>query len=208
MTAPEPVAPPPPAPAPGSGAPATPATVADPPPGSPSRVTARPVKPPQPVAPPRSPYAGIVTRGVAGVLDAVVVSVAYLLSLVGILAVKALLLAEPVTQVEMEPWLAALLLPGLLWGYFAGGWWLFGKTVGSLVLGTRVVRADGHRIGFLRAWLRFVATGLSTVCFGLGWAWIAVDRRNRAWHDIIARTVVVYDWDEAHPQAKDVALPD
>lgn len=167
-----------------------------------------PADAPVALAAPRTPYAGIVTRGVAGVIDALIVAIAYLLTIVGFLAVKGLLLSEPVTQVEMDPLVAALLLPCMLWGYFAGGWWLFGKTVGSLLLGTRVVRTDGHRIGFLRSWLRFLATGLSTLCFGLGWAWIAINRRNRAWHDLIAGTVVVYDWEEAHPLARDVALPD
>lgn len=176
---------------------------------TPTEARRRPAEPAVPVVlPHRSPYAGIVTRGAAGVIDAVVISVVYLLTVLGTQAVIALLMGEPVTEVDMKPIAVALLLPVILWVYFAGGWWLFGKTVGSLVLGTRVVRQDGHRVGFVRAWVRFLATTISTAVFCLGWFWIAINRRSRAWHDIIAGTVVVYDWEEAHPMARDVALPD
>ncbi|MFN2241977.1 MAG: hypothetical protein ACK2U2_06795, partial [Anaerolineae bacterium] len=42
---------------------------------------------------------------------------------------------------------------------------------------------------------------LSTLLYGLGYLWIAIDNRREAWHDKIARTAVIYAWD-ARPSTR------
>ena len=62
-------------------------------------------------------------------------------------------------------------------------------------MGLRVVRPDGRRLGFIRAELRLV---FALLLVFVGYWWILVDHRRRAGHDLIVRTVAVYDWDDDH----------
>jgi uncharacterized RDD family membrane protein YckC len=39
-----------------------------------------------------------------------------------------------------------------------------------------------------------VAFPFSLAFFGIGAAWMLVDRRRRTFHDLVAKTAVVYDW--------------
>ena len=73
----------------------------------------------------------------------------------------------------------------LLWTYVGG-------TVGQRLLGMEVRReADGGRIGFWRACLRYVGLLISWWAFGIGLLWVGVDPRSQGWHDKIASTFVI-----------------
>lgn len=147
----------------------------------------------------RGEPAGLVTRGAAYVIDAMVIVV--LLSVVTF-AIESLqtIVSSYDTAVEL-PWRAGgglitvtavtVLVVGTT--YFTLGWWLFGRTVGKLVLGVRVVNARGQRPGFRQSLVRAFGYLLSSV-FLLGFLWIGLTPRRRGWHDHLARTWVVYDW--------------
>lgn len=114
-------------------------------------------------------YIGFWIRLVAAVVDAIVVS---LLSF----ALSGLLL----------PLLVVLLL------YY----WLFtglkGQTLGKMLVGIKVVDAQGNRPGLASAALREILGKLvSAIVFFLGFLWIAWDRQKQGWHDKIAITYVV-----------------
>lgn len=79
--------------------------------------------------------------------------------------------------------------------YFGYSWATAGRTVGMGVLGVRVVRADGAVLEPRRAAVRALVFPLSFLCCGLGLLGILVQRENRALHDYIAGTAVVYAWD-------------
>jgi uncharacterized RDD family membrane protein YckC len=66
-----------------------------------------------------------------------------------------------------------------------------GQTPGMGFMGLRLLREDGRRVR-LRQALKRVATFYVTL--GLGSFLIPVTARRRALHDIVAGTVVVYDW--------------
>ena len=66
-----------------------------------------------------------------------------------------------------------------------------GRTPGMGYMGLRLLRDDGRRVR-LRQALKRVAAFYFT--FGLGSFLIPVTARRRAVHDIVAGTVVVYDW--------------
>ncbi|HEX6146807.1 MAG TPA: RDD family protein [Acidimicrobiia bacterium] len=137
-------------------------------------------------------YAGPVTRFLAFILDSVIVTTGFTLIVAG-----ATYLIELVTGGRVEVGEGLWYVLGfVLWAFLY--LWLsvavFGKTLGKTVMGVRVVGADGSvalhsRQAFLRALtypLSFVlALGLFGVVFG---------RERRAWHDLLARTAVVYDW--------------
>jgi uncharacterized RDD family membrane protein YckC len=79
--------------------------------------------------------------------------------------------------------------------YFGYSWATAGRTVGMGVLGIRVVRADGAVLEPRRGAVRALVFPLSFLCCGLGLLGILVQRENRALHDYIAGTAVVYAWD-------------
>lgn len=85
------------------------------------------------------------------------------------------------------------LLPALV---IVGFWWWVGASPGKWLMHMRIV--DAHTFAPAskgRLVLRYVAYWLSAVVFGLGYVWIAFDRRKQGWHDKIARTVVIRDDD-------------
>lgn len=64
-------------------------------------------------------------------------------------------------------------------------------TPGKLILGLRVVRADGSRLSVGRIVGRFFAEMLSGVIFFTGYVMAAFDERKRTLHDILCDTRVV-----------------
>lgn len=67
-----------------------------------------------------------------------------------------------------------------------------GQTVGKLLLGQRVVRADFSPLGYGRAFLRYtVGYFVSGVVFGFGFFAILFNKRKQGWHDRIAGSVVI-----------------
>jgi uncharacterized RDD family membrane protein YckC len=76
-------------------------------------------------------------------------------------------------------------------------WYLFdGSTLGQLLFGLRVVKADGsHNLSFWQVVVRVIGFYISMAVFFLGFLWILIDRDRRGWHDRLARTKVIYTFD-------------
>ena len=66
-----------------------------------------------------------------------------------------------------------------------------GQTLGKIVLGMRVVKKNGKRIGWLDAALRNVLGYNLSGLFLLGYLWALFDREKQSWHDKLAGTLVV-----------------
>jgi uncharacterized RDD family membrane protein YckC len=64
-------------------------------------------------------------------------------------------------------------------------------TPGKRILGLRVVRADGGRVGPLRVVGRYFAEALSTIVFFAGYVMAAFDDEKRTLHDYLCDTRVV-----------------
>jgi uncharacterized RDD family membrane protein YckC len=75
--------------------------------------------------------------------------------------------------------------------YYIGFWVLAGQTPGKSVMGLRIVRTNGDRIGFWRALIRLLGYLITPILL-LGCLLIPIDRRRQALHDKIAGTLVVY----------------
>jgi uncharacterized RDD family membrane protein YckC len=81
--------------------------------------------------------------------------------------------------------------PLIALAYFSALWAWRGTTVGGVVLGLKVVRADGKPLTFLVCLVRSLAAAFSIVVLLLGYLWIAWDSEKQGWHDKIAGTVVL-----------------
>lgn len=144
----------------------------------------------------RGAYAGFVSRLFAYAIDAVIIVstltvAAYVVG--AVLRTFDILGSEP-TGTSRDALTGAVALSVSFGVYLVAGWWLFGKSVGKAVMGLRVVRPDGTTPGFWRCVLRYLGYGISALFCFAGFAWIAIDDRRRGWHDHLAGTFVIYDW--------------
>jgi uncharacterized RDD family membrane protein YckC len=72
--------------------------------------------------------------------------------------------------------------------YFLGK---FGATPGKMACGLKVVRSDGEKISYGRAFGRFFANYLSAMILCIGYIMVAFDDEKRALHDRICDTRVI-----------------
>jgi uncharacterized RDD family membrane protein YckC len=75
--------------------------------------------------------------------------------------------------------------------YGAIMWKVKSTTIGGIVFGLQVVRADGRPIDWSTAIVRALSCFLSLMVVGLGFIWIVFDDQRQGWHDKIAGTLVV-----------------
>ena len=66
-----------------------------------------------------------------------------------------------------------------------------GQTIGKMLMGIKVITADGKPASPGVAFLRWTGYILSCLPFAAGFLWSAVDRDHCAWHDRLAQTKVV-----------------
>ena len=145
---------------------------------------------PEAAAPTPIRYQGLVTRGIAFVLDAALINLVALV--VGIAA--ALILSILSLPESLNPALGALgALSFVVWtvAYFTLFWASTGQTPGNRVMEIRVVTADGGMLKPRRALFRFGALVLAALPFFLGFLPILLNERRRGLQDMLARTVVV-----------------
>jgi uncharacterized RDD family membrane protein YckC len=138
------------------------------------------------------PYAGIVTRAVAFVVD--------LLILNGLLFGGALvvgLIIEAFGTFAPHLNTGGIALAGAIWSiafatYFTLWWSLTGQTPGMRALGIKVLPSHGDRLPPRRGLVRVLGMLVAAIPFFAGYLLILVQSRRRGLHDLIARTVVVY----------------
>ncbi|MCU7725999.1 RDD family protein [Actinoplanes sp. KI2] len=132
-------------------------------------------------------FAGVVSRTIAYVVDSLIVSVASVGTATGMSLIASVLgsdahaLAKTLTTVYLA------VLPAVFALYCAVFWGLTGRTPGMALAGVRVVNMSRGRV----RWIAALARGILLAYFPIGALWMLVDRRHRAIHDLIARTLVV-----------------
>ena len=133
-------------------------------------------------------YAGLVTRTIAMVIDALLIDAAALA------ATGAALLLRSVFQPSGNHHILAILTGGALFfvwvgAYFVTFWTTTGQTPGSRVMQIRLTRADGGPVGTGRALVRLTGMVLS---LPLLWGYLPIlwTARRRAAFDLLAGTVV------------------
>jgi uncharacterized RDD family membrane protein YckC len=140
--------------------------------------------------------AGVVTRSVANVIDALVVGVIVGGCYLGLVSVKFLL--DPRTF----EWPEGRFLLGLTFtllvavGYLWLSWWLLGRSYGKHVMGIRVSGRRGRKLGPVRA----LARAAFCVFFPIGFFWCVISPRRHSIQDIAVFSTVTYDW-MPHPVA-------
>jgi len=141
-------------------------------------------------------YCGVVSRLAAFALDLVISSFLFTLGLAAVnFAVSIVTGHYGVHFSRSTSVIVAAISVVWLFLYFAYCWATTGKTPGMVVLGIRVVRADGAHAEPWRAIVRTLILPISVALFWLSLPLVLLQRAHQAPHDLIAGTAVVYAWD-------------
>ena len=148
---------------------------------------------------PEGPYAGIVTRAVAFVIDLVILNGA--LFVVGLVIG---LIIEAFGKFSPDWDAGGIAAVGVVWSlafaiYFTTSWALTGQTPGMRALGIKVLPNKGGRLPPRRALVRVFGMLAAAIPFFAGYLLILVTERRRGLQDLLARTVVVYVEKERPP---------
>jgi uncharacterized RDD family membrane protein YckC len=120
-------------------------------------------------------YVGFWIRLVALVIDLVVLSV-----------------LQRLIIFAFRPPLRGLFSLVLSLGYAPFMIYQYQATLGKMALGIKVSSQDGKKMELFQVLLReWVGKFLSAIVFFLGFIWVAFDEKKQAWHDKLARTIVV-----------------
>lgn len=137
--------------------------------------------------------AGVVTRMVAAVIDALTVA-GILLVGYGVVAGVRFMLSPRHFSLPRAGWLFNLTAAFVvLVIYLTAAWVLNGRTYGCLVMGLRVVSRHKENPRLIGA----LARAIGCVLFPIGILWCAVSAQHRSLQDVLFRTSVIYDWGHA-----------
>ncbi len=134
--------------------------------------------------------AGLVSRALAAVADALVVLGIAVLAGLALGAVRFLVSGPPFAVPRPSDGFTGAFGGCLAVGYLAVGWSVTGRTVGGRLMGLRVAHRSGRRLRPGRALLRAVLC----VALPLGLFWAVPSRRGASVADLVVRSAVVHDW--------------
>ena len=155
-------------------------------------------------------YAGFVSRGLALVIDYLVLTLC--IFIIGWFAgsLENLLLSIQIINLQWITDVVRLVTSITFtilftYVYFSFFWFLTGQTIGNAIMGIRVIRKDGRRVTLLRSLLRLIGYLISLCLGGIGFLWALGEDKRRGWHDILAGTIVIYSW-EALPDERFLSM--
>jgi uncharacterized RDD family membrane protein YckC len=134
--------------------------------------------------------AGLVTRLIAGAVDAVVVVALLLVAYVTLNGLLFLVDPRGFQFTETSPLLSVGAALVALVLYLSAAWSITGRSYGCHLMGVRVVSRRGRRLRPHIALLRAAFYSL----FPIGLLWCAGGREHRSLQDLVLRTSVIYDW--------------
>ena len=136
----------------------------------------------------RERVAGIITRGLAAVIDLVVVLLIMSALYGGLVLVRLVYSPAAFSLPSLNAVFSTVVTFVVAVVYLSGCWTVSGSTAGAVTMGLRVVGRRSQRVslpvGFLRA--------IACVVFPIGLLWVVIDRQRRSLQDIVFRTRVVY----------------
>ncbi|MCF6389662.1 RDD family protein [Mycobacterium sp. MBM] len=135
---------------------------------------------------PRS--AGVISRGVAAVIDLLFVGVVLAALYIGLILVRLTLHPSSFTFPTVGVVFSTAVMFGVAVLYLTACWAVSGCTVGAVTMGLRVTGRRGGRLAPAVALIRAVVC----VLFPIGLLWVAVDAHRRSLQDIVLGSRVVY----------------
>lgn len=156
------------------------------------------------------PLAGVGTRMLAALLDALVIVATIFFAVIAIALVGGIIAAQPHSPAagSVLGAFTLLFLFGFIFAYYAGLELLWdGQTVGKRALKLRVLRDNGTPVDAASVLARTVVRLVDFLPLGylVGLISMVVDGRARRLGDIVGGTIVVREWDSA-PTLREIAV--
>lgn len=128
-------------------------------------------------------YAGFWRRFLAYLIDTTIISIPPL-GVISLLKIR---------SYDFDPELVMSILVILLGLVYFVYYWVKkdGQTLGNKLLAIRVVREDKGQITIGTGLVRYTGYYVSSVILYLGFLWVLWDKKKQAWHDKIAKTLVI-----------------
>ena len=147
----------------------------------------------EPGSTPRPRYVGFWKRFVATLIDTCILLLIIAPLLLAIYGRDYLALAQQGGFAGFWDFMIQVVLPAIAVIAF---WKYRGATPGKMAISARIVDATtGQAPSTGKLVVRYFAYLVSILPLGLGFLWVAIDRRKQGFHDKIANTVVVNDDD-------------
>jgi len=133
-------------------------------------------------------YAGFWIRALASIIDTVLLIIVLIPLFLLIYGVDGMA-AEDTATSPLELLITYVLAPLvviLFWHYKSA-------TPGKIMLRLKIINLNesGPKLGVGQSIGRYVGYYLSSIVLGLGFIWIAFDKKKQGWHDKLAKTIVV-----------------
>jgi hypothetical protein len=136
-----------------------------------------------------SDTAGVVSRCLAALVDAIVVAGIGLGAQLAFGGLRLLVTGPPFRMPDLSAWLTGALGWAVAALYLGVSWAATGGTIGDWLLGLRVAdRAGGRLLGITRALLRAVLC----IALPVGLFWIPFSRRHASLQDVVLASAVRY----------------
>ena len=132
--------------------------------------------------------AGIITQGLAAVIDLLVVLLIMGALYGGLVLVRLVYSPAAFSLPSLNAVFSTVVTFLVAVLYLTGCWTVSGSTAGAVTMDLQVVGRVSPRISLLVGLLR----AIGCVVFPIGLLWVVVDRQRRSLHDIAFRTRVVY----------------
>lgn len=132
--------------------------------------------------------AGIITRGLAAVIDLVVVLLIMGALYGGLVLVRLVYSPTAFSLPSLNAVFSTMVTFVIAVLYLTGCWTVSGSTAGAVTMGLRVVGRRSQRVRLLVGLLRSICC----VLFPVGLLWVVLDRQRRSLQDIVFRTRVIY----------------
>ena len=132
--------------------------------------------------------AGIITRGLAAIVDLVVVLLIMSALYGGLVLVRLVYSPTAFSLPSLNAVFSTVMTFAIAVLYLTACWTVSGSTAGAVTMGLRVVGRRSPRVSPLVGLLRAICC----VLFPIGLLWVVVDRQRRSLQDIVFRTRVIY----------------
>jgi uncharacterized RDD family membrane protein YckC len=134
-------------------------------------------------------YGGYWRRTFADFFDAIILSIlGLIISPFSTFIIVRMLGLESISHKQAAVFVIQILLFS---AYMIGFKFYEGTTPGYASLKIKIISIDGGKASFAQIVVRLISSIFSVLCLGLGFIWIAFDKKKQAWHDKVAGTYVI-----------------
>ena len=133
---------------------------------------------------------GLITRLMVVIYDLLLLE-GVILACQAIIYSLSLILPESIRQLLIVKIINLGMLIGVAYTFYGWFWVNGGQTLGMKAWHLYLIHDNGKFINWKMAAIRFISALPSIACFGMGFAWILINKKKLTWHDIASKSQIV-----------------